>query len=72
MYNQTQAIGATPTGVSMNTLSNWAAPYVTNMLGQGQALANAPYQAYTGPLSAGASGLQEQAFQGIANLTVPT
>jgi hypothetical protein len=55
-----------------DTLSPWAAGYVTNMLGKGQALANQPYQAYTGPLTAGASQAQQAAFQGIAGLAVPT
>ena len=54
------------------SLSGWAAPYVTDMLGKGQALANQPYQGYGGPLTAGQSGLQTQAFQGLAGLTVPT
>jgi hypothetical protein len=55
-----------------STLSNWVAPYVTSMLGRGEALSNMPYTPYTGPLTAGPSGLQEQAFGGIAGLTVPT
>ena len=55
-----------------SSLSNWAGPYVTDMLGRGQALADQPYQAYTGPLTAGQSQLQSQAFQGIAGLTIPT
>lgn len=55
-----------------SSLSNWAGPYVTEMLGKGAALADMPYQAYEGPLTAGASPLQEQAFSGIAGLTVPT
>jgi hypothetical protein len=42
------------------------------MLGKGQALAQMPYQAYTGPLTAGASNLQKDAFSGLANLTLPT
>jgi hypothetical protein len=42
------------------------------MLGKGEALSNQPYQAYGGPLTAGQSGLQTQAFQGLAGLTVPT
>jgi len=54
-----------------SSLSTWAGPYVTTMLGKGAALANEPYQAYTGPLTAGASNLQQQAFQGIAGLAVP-
>jgi len=65
------------TGVGQQTgtessLSNWAGPYVTDMLAKGQALSNQDYQAYGGPLTAGASNLQNQAFQGIAGLTIPT
>jgi hypothetical protein len=57
---------------SESNLSNWVGPYVTNMLGQGQAIANQPYQAYTGQLTAGTSPLQQQAFQGAAGLSMPT
>lgn len=46
-----------------SNLSNWAGPYVTDMLGRGAALADTPYQSYSGPLTAGASSLQQQAFQ---------
>ena len=57
---------ATPLGTSTSSsLSPWAGDYVTNYLGKGQALAEAPYQAYGGPLTAGASDLQQQAFAGI-------
>ena len=66
---------ADPIGSPASTtesLSGWAAPYVTGMLAKGEALANQPYQAYGGPLSAGQSELQTQAFQGLAGLTVPT
>jgi len=42
------------------------------MLGKGQALSNMPFQGYGGPLTAGQSGLQNTAFQGLANLTMPT
>jgi hypothetical protein len=49
-------------------LSTWAGPYVSGYLGKGQALANTPYQAYKGPLTAGASDLQKQQFSGISNL----
>lgn len=52
-----------------SSLSNWAGPYVTEMLGRGMALASQPYQAYQGPLTAGASDLQQQAFTGIGGLT---
>lgn len=68
---------AANTGVGQQTgtessLSNWAGDYVTNMLGKGQALSEKPYEAYTGPLTAGESDLQKTAFQGIAGLAVPT
>jgi len=78
----TTTTGTTPIGVpdplagkqtgTESSLSNWAGDYVTNMLGKGQALSETPYQAYTGPLTAGASGLQQQAFQGVAGLALPT
>jgi hypothetical protein len=50
------------------TLSGYAAPYVTDMLGKTAALTNQPYQTYQGPLTAGSSPLQMQAFQGIGGL----
>ena len=59
------------TGTESN-LSNFAGEYVTGMLGKGQALGNQPYQAYSGPLTAGTSQLQQNAFQGLANLAIPT
>ena len=58
------------TGTESN-LSNYAGPYVTDMLGKGQALSEMPYQEYSGPLTAGTSPLQQQAFGAAANLTVP-
>lgn len=64
-------IAGKPAGVE-SSLSNWVGPYVTDMLGKGQALSNMPYQAYTGPLTAGQSALQTQGYQGIANLNIPT
>ena len=68
--------GATGTEVgtkigSESALSNWAGPYVTGMLGKAEALTETPFQAYGGPLSAGASNLQNKAFEGLAGLAVP-
>jgi len=54
-----------------SSLSPFAGPYVGDMLGKGAALAAMPYEAYMGPLSAGQSQLQNQAFSGLANLAVP-
>jgi len=57
---------------SQESLSTWAGPYVTDMLGKGKAVSEQPYQAYGGPLTAGANTLQTNAFQGLGNLAVPT
>jgi hypothetical protein len=51
-----------------STLSPWAGDYVTNMLGKTQALTEAPMQTYGGPLTAGASNLQQQGFAGIGEV----
>jgi hypothetical protein len=52
--------------------ATWAGEYITDMMGKGRALSEAPYQQYGGPLTAGASGLQQQAFQAAGNLSVPS
>jgi len=54
-----------------DSLAPWAEPYVTKMLGRGEALASAPYQEFQGPLTAGASQLQNTAFSGLGSLTPP-
>lgn len=72
MATTTGSTGTTaPLTGTQSTLSNWAGDYVTDMLGKGQAMANSPYQAFSGPLTAGASPLQQQAFGGIGSLQVP-
>lgn len=58
-------------GSSTSTLSDWAGDYVTNMLGRARALADEPYQVYTGPMTAGESALQSKVFQGLGNLAFP-
>lgn len=71
----TTSTGVTaPTSGGTNTqgLADWAAPYVTGYLGQAQALGQQPYQAYQGPLTAGASGLQQNVFQGLGSLNFPS
>ena len=64
------AANAGVTGTESN-LSNWVGPYVTDMLGKGQALSEMPYQEYGGPLTAGASGLQNKVFSGLQNTNFP-
>ena len=61
---------STRTGLE-SSLSPWAGPYVTDMLGKGKALAETPYQGYGGELIAGASPLQSRAFQGLGSLGIP-
>jgi hypothetical protein len=63
------ASGVTSYGTSQaSTLSPWAGEYVTNLLGEAEALSKQPYQAYKGPLTAGASNLQQQAFAGAGEM----
>jgi hypothetical protein len=63
------ASGVTSYGTSQaSTLSPWAGEYVTNLLGEAEALTKQPYQAYQGPLTAGASNLQQQAFAGASEM----
>ena len=65
--------GAVPTGTlgTEQTLAGWTGDYIPNMLAKGEALANAPYQQYKGPLTAGASDLQTTAFNAAKSLAVP-
>lgn len=65
-----QGGGATTTGLdpSQSTLAPNFASYVYNMLGRAEGLANLPYQQFTGQRFAGASPLQQQAFQGFGGL----
>jgi hypothetical protein len=60
----TQPAGTTAT----SNLSEWAGPYVGDYLSKAQALSNTPYQAYTGPLTAGPSALQTQGFNAASQL----
>ena len=54
-----------------SSLSDWAGDYVTDMLTYGRAEAETPYEAYTGPLTAGSSTLQDSAITGIQALNNP-
>ena len=55
-----------------SSLSEYVGEYGTDMLGEGWAASDLPYEAYTGPLTAGESDLQTKAFEGLAGLTIPT
>lgn len=53
---------------STTTIPDYAKPYVERMLGKTEALASSPYQAYSGERISGFTPMQQQAYQGIANL----
>lgn len=61
-------------GTSTQGLAPWAAPYVTDTLALGKAAASEPIEntIYGGPLTAGASALQNKVFQGIGGLNFPS
>ena len=63
----TPSVGSTST----STLSEWVGPYVTDMLGKAEAIAERPYEVYKGPMTAGESALQSKVFQGLGSLTFP-
>ena len=74
------AVGATGLGAAVNAgitgtetgPNSFAGDYISNMLGKSQALTESPYQQYMGPLTAGASGLQNQVFGGLQNTAFPS
>ena len=55
-----------------SSLSSWAGPYVTEMLGRGAGVSGLGYTPYMGAISAGYSPLQQQAFTGLGALQTPT
>jgi len=67
----TSSVAGKEVGFS-EALAPYAGPYVTEMLGRGRALADLPFESYEGQLTAGTSGLQDQAYQGIGALQTPT
>ena len=61
-----------PGSTTAQTIAPWAQNYVGNYLGQGEALAQLPYQPFQGPLTAGPSSIQQGLFSGIGNLSLPS
>jgi len=53
---------------NQNPISQAAQPYVENMLGNAQTLANQPYQPYQGQRTADFTDLQNKSFQGVQSL----
>ena len=71
LFNPTE-MNAVPKESAQAGVSTYAQPYATNLLEKSNALLNAPTPQYTGEMAAGPSALQNQAFQGLSNLTLPT
>lgn len=65
-------LSSTPTSSTTVSPSTELQPYVSNVLNKGNALINAGIPAYTGQMTAGTSDLQNQAWGGLADLTLPT
>ena len=60
-----------PDTSNQQSISTYAQPYVSDLLGKTQALTDNPNTAYTGQLTSGPSNIQNYAWQGLANLTLP-
>jgi len=62
----------TPKEAAVTGPTDYTKPFVSDVLGKSQGLLNAPMPTYTGQLTAGNSDLQNQAWQGLSNLTLPS
>lgn len=71
LFNQTE-MNAVPKESQQQSVSTQFQPYVNNMLDKAQTLTSAPTPQYTGEMAAGPSNIQNQAWQGLSNLTLPT
>jgi hypothetical protein len=65
-------LNSVPTTSTQQDVSKPFQPYVSDLLNKTQALTDAGIPAYTGQMTSGPSTLQNQAWQGLASLTVPT
>jgi len=63
---------STPTSSTQTSIGPAGASSAANVLAKGDALVNNPTPAYTGQLTAGTSALQNEAWQGLSNLTLPS
>jgi hypothetical protein len=64
-------LASTPSSITATRPSADIKPYSENVLAKGNALLNAGVPAYTGQMTAGPSEYQDQAWKGLANLTLP-
>ena len=71
-FTSSQGLNQTPTSFTQSGISAFAQPLANQIVNQTMALGNTPMPTYTGELAAGPSALENQAFKGIANLTLPS
>jgi hypothetical protein len=71
LFDSTE-LNSVPNKSTQQTVSTYAQPYISDLLGKAQAFTADPSTAYTGQLTAGPSYLQEQAWQGLSGLTLPS
>jgi hypothetical protein len=60
-----------PDTSNQQSVSTYAQPYISDLLGKAQAFTGQATPAYTGQLTSGPSYLQNQAWQGLSGLTLP-
>jgi hypothetical protein len=70
LFDSTE-LNSVPSKSTQQTVSDYARPYVSDLLGKAQAFTGQATPAYTGQLTAGPSYLQNQAGQGLSGLTLP-
>jgi hypothetical protein len=70
LFDSTE-LNAVPSKSTQQTVSTYAQPYVSDLLGKTQAFTGQATPAYTGQLTSGPSYLQQQAWQGLSGLTLP-
>jgi len=66
------SLNTTPDTSTQQAVSTYAQPYVNNLLDKSSSMLNAPTPTYGGQLTAGYSPLQQEAWQGLSGLTLPT
>jgi hypothetical protein len=65
-------LSSTPTSYTQAGVAPYAQPFADQVVGMASGLLKAPMPQYTGELAAGPSDLQSQAWQGLANLSLPS
>jgi hypothetical protein len=71
LFDSTE-LNSVPSKSTQQTVSDYAQPYISDLLGKTQAFTDQATPAYTGQLTAGPSYLQNQAWQGLSGLTLPS